>query len=137
MHDGCARPVHNLKFPVLQSCIFTEKAISIEFPSSYHVFFNLGTITETARNFIFRWRTRCVRCRHCSLSEDALVSFDDVNGNETSQIKNLIVPIRRNKRAARAARAARTLEQTRVVLCKTTAWNYSICYFDYNLRMQH
>ena len=48
-----------------------------------------------------------------SLSKEALVP----TATTTSQIKNSIVPIRKNKRAARAAR---TLEQIRAVLCKTT-----------------
>ena len=64
-----------------------------------------------------------------ALSEDASISFDDGNSNETSQIKNLIVPTRKNKRAARAER---TLERTRAVLCKTIAWNYNICYLNWN-----
>ena len=40
-----------------------------------------------------------------SLSNEALASVEDVNVTTTSQIKNLIGPIRKNKRAARAARS--------------------------------
>ena len=48
----------------------------------------------------------------------------------TPQIKNLIVRVSENRRAARAAR---TYEQVRAILCKTTTWNYLIYSFDDNL----
>ena len=53
----------------------------------------------------------------------------------TPQIKNLIGRAS-EKFNKRAARAARTYEHVRVILCKTTMWNYLIYIFDDNLRIK-
>ena len=81
-----------------------------------------ATAAETRQICIFEVKI----CSHSARSARAVVNL--VQGSfsiyyvtatavTTSQIKNLIGPLTKNKPAARAAR---TYEQARVVLCKTT-----------------